>query len=658
MKNIKILFIFLLSVQTVKAQKMGEVWKRNDFTSHKGTFVSVKAQPDGTYLASGNLDINGVLHGYLVHFEEGGQTINEYKIAMPVTSSTTVGDPSCYFTESLFLDDGSIIAVGTVTNPTANTIDKHPYNYIDNLLYGAWFVKIDPVTGTTPINVLNRGVKYTGLMYNGLKQNSVITYGQDVLLSNPAGAMWDTALLRVYNSDGNVLHDNQILSTADRIQGNGIARAYLRADGSILVNATAGVLIVSSTTYKITNSYNPPTLSCAVTSGSIPTRSPWPRRDYVSPLGNNKFFLTMPNEYASPGGYKYYGYIMAKYSTTGVLDNCSAIEPITTPLFGPAAYGYIFASPGSDIEYLGTHIKLDGTNYLYKYLDNATFPNIEIGPQYPFNTRLSTASSRDGFFSCGQDPVTMLPAIAKLSTCVSFKIGDNDLPEDNIFYLNHSNSIRFNLPIHYEGATAQTQDKVTYTLTSYVESGTVDGITKDINGGKLDELIDKPVASYIAGSGDIINFDRTYTVDTTSGAAIKYILTIKDSYITAGVDQSCSQTYVFYAKSLPQIAVVAMPLLKTEGTSNKVIAAVKNIGQAPFSNYKITIYKDNVGNSTKQTYTYSSVIGTNKTAHFEVELAPSLVGAPQLFVKFNDDGSGSQAQAEISNKQAEYEVEQ
>lgn len=190
---------------------------------------------------------------------------------------------------------------------------------------------------------------------------------------------------------------------------------------------------------------------------------------------------------------------------------------------------------------------------------------------------------------------------------------------------------------------------VDYFLKAVVKRGTVNGKTV----GEELEVTNGVVG--VQASGLAFHLNRDYNL-TTEYAIIEYTLNLKDSYYTAGIPQTCGQTYIFRVVTVSLTDVVAMPTVEKETAVAKIQTAIKNIGKATFEDYKITIYKDNLGNSVKYTYTYPYKIRMGTTTHFDIELPASLASASKVVVSFNDNGNGTQNQIEIYDKRFIYEV--
>lgn len=346
-----------------------------------------------------------------------------------------------------------------------------------------------------------------------------------------------------------------------------------------------------------------------------------------------------------------YGSVFYKKDATNVLLQCNVVQNVHTSKTQSYEPPYLMA--GSMTNYVGTFIDGD-IKYMYLCEDVITGGfTITDGPKTPYNTSISTTSYTDGFFSCGKDDISGRAAVAKLSTCVNFKIPENDLPPNNLISVEYTPSISIALPLNYEGAKAPNLNGVTYSLGVYVESGTVNGITPNDNGGELENLTNQVVDSYAAGAGKVLDLNRTYTLGA-SPIVIKYVLSIKDSYQTAGIPQSCGQTYIFRVQSVPQIDVVAMPKLNAK--TNKINLSLKNIGSSSFAApFNITVYKDAEGATDKYVYSYPSTIAYNQTVHLEIDTS-TLIGATKYIISVNDAGTGEKDQPEINKERFVYEV--
>lgn len=650
--GIVILAISLLLTSNISAQMgdLGVVWQKNDFTTHESSFSSVVSQPDGTYLASGYVIIGDVHNGYIVHFTETGETIKEYIVPFPVTSSTTVGNPEGILKKARIMQDGTIIAIGFIANGGANASDKsHKYTSgpvnID-LWKGAWFVKLNTMTTQPIINRLDIGVRYNDLTYNKDKTNEIVLYGLGVNPSNVAAMDRDyTCLLKVYNQNGTTLiHDNNAYPLGKRIVGQlGLNNTIIFKNETVLSTVDAGMMQIDLTDFTETKIYEG-TLISSCAAPNPPGTETWLRFPNMSPLNDGSFFASFPNSWINTTPRPYYGLILGKIGASGTLNECTLYYPTSQITYANPVFSNFLSVPGSDINYLGTYVDTGLTRYLVQYIDDGTFPNLTIGPQYPLNTNLSTASSTDGFFSCGQD-TSGRAAIAKLSTCINFKV--TSLPNDMVILKPYDPSINVSLPIQFEGA----KGSVDYFLKAVVKSGTVNGKTI----GEELEVTNGNVGTLPGGAGLAFNLNRTYNLGTEH-AVIEYTLNLKDSYTTAGKAQSCGQTYVFQVKTVPQTDVVAMPSIDED--SGIIRASIKNIGLTNFwKPYNITIYKDSFGNSSKYTYSYHDIIDRGETVHFEIDTSdPQLAGATKYVVNFNDNGSGVQEQAEIKSDQHIYEV--
>lgn len=638
----------ILGAQT--ASDFGTVWAKSEITSNESAFSNIALQYDNTYTASGFITIGGVRQGYIVHFNEAGTILNSYIIPLPKTSSTNVGSPWGRIEKSYYLEDGTLIAIGRIENPTASSADKVPlYNTGGQLIYGSWFVKIASGSTNIEINRLDRGLFYSNMLYNGSDRNSVIVIGADVWLSNPGSSPGDIGLIKVFNSNGSIVYDNQSAATADRVQGNGLDGIVYK-NGIYIINSNIGISEVNANTYKLIKQITPPTPSCLPPTSDYPSgTSTWPRKTLVTPLNSGKYLLSTLIAYNSIATNRY-GWSFSTFSNTGVAIDCSVVVPVTTKVSGTNTYTQVLQFPGSTNEYLGTYTDIAGLKYMYKYSDFGTFPNILVGAQYPLNTALSLPSAIDGFFACGQDNITKTASIAKMSTCVNFIT--TSLPDPSvikIFNETYSSSLNFSLPLNYQG----NKGTVTYDLQAVVNSGTVNGISAtDATGGILYTKTGEAVESTTIAT----EINDNWTLNTKY-ATIEYRFTLHDAYQTAGVDQSCGQTYIFRVVIAPQTDVVAMPTRVNDGTNNIVKTSFKNIGEGSFEDYKITIYDSTLGSTTKYTYTVSGLIAPNETSRLEIDLTGSPVAnSSTLVVSFNDDGSGTQSQTEQSDTQFTYTV--
>ena len=645
MKNIKNTLIFLILVSVsitnnVKAQGVddfGVIWKKSFGTGviHNITPNNTTDANDKGYIACG---YSATYTGLIIEFDEIGNEIRKTTYTPPTSIYASSGISNSFrFRAAFKTNDGGILAFGDIMDYGATEAEIHSriYGLLSN---GIVIVKFDKNLNVVKQQRVRGARAIQGVQ---ISDRNFLIAGFD---TNVKESNANITLLRKYDQNGNLLVDKR----SDYLE----IVSILKYEGSdtFLAHTTNRVLKIDATP----TAGNPHQL--AITSTMLITGRPgmseiiYPYMQNATPSSDGGIlFSTTLNSNANATQNWTNGRGFFRLNKNNDLVYKKINKPFDEYFHAPLLL------PGNLSTYIGMYYKLKTANgstppsdtnphipYIYQLIDDGTF-NTKIGMELPLGVSLKTTSRTDGFFLAGGN-TTDGAIIMKLSTCATFKV--TTLPEDHIILKPYNPMINLFLPIEYEGAIGE----IDYFWKAIVKSGIV-------NGKQAGEEVGTD--SGIAGdspSGLAVQINENYSLSTES-AIIEYTLVLKDSYITAGVPQSCAQSYIFRVVTAPQTAVIAMPLLKTEGTSNKVIAAIKNIGLAPFSNYKVTIYKDNVGNATKQTYTYSSTIVPNGTAHLEIELDPSLVGVSQLFVKFNDDGTGSQSQLELSNEQTEYEVD-
>jgi len=109
----------------------------------------------------------------------------------------------------------------------------------------------------------------------------------------------------------------------------------------------------------------------------------------------------------------------------------------------------------------------------------------------------------------------------------------------------------------------------------------------------------------------------------------------------------------------PAAQIVGTPVFSYRETDDKmtITLEVKNVGDAIFQNpFYITVYKNNVGNSTKHVYQYNTSIRIDETVTITFDIDNFSDWLPYYFIllKINDNGNGTNHQKVCRNDYTQY----
>lgn len=658
-KTIIFATLFILFTKEVYTQTfdLGVVWSHDDYTTTPSYINNIVKQTDGTYLACSSIIQNNKSVGYIIHFNESGHMLNNYILTPPASAPEwNTGTPTSYLLHAYLTTDNGIIAFGVITNPTAaNQLKGHDTNGTSSLLRnGLWVTKVRASDKVVLLNRLDRNNSMLSGSYM-INSDRFLFTGFDFDVTNSG----KNCFLRVYNGNGDWVYDNYSTANAKQTNISWTANVSDYSSTSLAIAGIDGVYEVKKSDYSLAKA-TPIITGFTTNDGSKPqgcipvmTNFGIPHNSFLKK--DKGFWVSTRIGYTTPPGrpVQYWGYVMYEKDNTDALKGCKVLYP-SNVLHGDGNYSLPILLPGSTTDYVGTRNHY-GTKYIYICVDDpiAGFTIYDSPTTYIYNTTLITTSHTDGFFSAGSN--NGVAAIAKYSTCVNLKI--NNLPANNRIDMPFSPTMKLNIPLNYEGAKATTQNDVTYSLTAKVIAGSINGKTA---GQTLENIDNQPVSTFIASEGRIsgkaLDLNRTYTIEGVN-AIIEYTLTIHDSY-TVGVPpipQSCNQTYVFRLYSLGSKDVVAMPVARLESGTLKIKTSLKNIGLAAFSSpYKITIYKNNLGNATKYTYSLAQSLNNGQTVDLDIEVPnfssdSQWAGATTFVVSFNDAGDGIADQPQLED---------
>lgn len=342
-----------------------------------------------------------------------------------------------------------------------------------------------------------------------------------------------------------------------------------------------------------------------------------------------------------------HGHVVYMKDKNNNLVKCQAQRQHTETTYYSFNKAYLMAD--SKTRYVGS-VSYGGVVRHYVLDDLGTDFDLQIDDTKPapIGAQIRLASLKDGFLGSGRDNVSIAgratPSIIKYSTCANFNI--KDLPPFKVYYVAPTSTIKIEQSYDYQGAVGT----VTYDLKAEVVYG-------NINGSNVSRVLYNKTNQNPKSAQTLLALKDSFQLGGGQ-AKIKYTLSIKDSYSTAGVPQSCGQTYELYLVTGPKTDVVAMPYKVGQGADAKVELSFKNIGYADFLNdYKITVYANQIGDANRVTYTYADVLTVNETANIEIPLTTSLANANKLVVQFNDNGDGTQDQFEVDPDQYNYVVQ-
>lgn len=669
-----LLIAFYLKQTIIKANddKLSVVWQytyANPTGYSNGQIFSITNQSDGTYMASGSIirNIDGRKLGYIIHFDESGEKLKHFIIEPSTISKEWNGNwwgavanaPTAYLRNVYLLNSGEVIGIGGV-QPNLYSYSSIPSDIRATYTYGGnqpgfknghWVTKFDYQTEAFSVNRLDKGmgalgtqlslgpsnciqfednkivsIDFLDINLNSSNLNSIIRvydYDLNILATSEQDQYWPIELVKTSDEEFELIGRSAIYNyKLNNNSGNySIAKqgtTFLPLTNSEGCLGANGAGNIASIIKKKTDGYWVST-RLDMFNGNDSGNALYKKRNNVSEVvckvNGNKSSNKMKS-YKPPlqlsGGYNY----------AGNLIDCSNFPAVKYRMF------IVEDDPNDPV--MGDFVITDGL-------------------ELPYTTLIMSVSSHDGVFSGGTNTLSggnTEAAIAKLSTCLNLKV--TSLPQNLLILKPYNPTIKVNIPIEYIGA----EGSVTYYLKGVVKDGVVDGYST----GDIIEEISGPVETNVNGTGLAFSFDRTYNL-STEYATIEYTLYIEDSYTIAGVAQTCGQSYIFKVVTAPQTDIVALPRIKKEESNVQILATMKNSGQAKFINYKITIYDTAVGNSTFETYTYPQSINIGETISLNIDLPSTFNGVSNIAIRFNDNGTGSQNQKEISNRQFTYELE-
>lgn len=639
--NKLVIFVVLLFITGIIGAQgisdLGVVWEKEYPVA--GYARNMKTNRDGSgYVISGNGVLDNKNVGSIMVINESGELLQSTLTPVTVKDPTTglpvytpiASDFSAFFDVAFKTDDGGVLAFGAIRDTGAADADKFPNSiggfpsYAVNayLSYGSWIVKYDAnLNVTKAIRVRGGEIRQGWQLSNG----NFLVAGMDA--TSVSGTLKDITLIRIYDQQGNLITDA-------RANFSVAASLYQYPNSDDFILATNGYILKLS----VTGNNVSITSSKAITSLGL-TQMTAPYVFNITPSKDGGLFLYSNlksvtdqtiNRQNGRGFYKLRSDYTEAYSFIS--------KPVTQNFHAP------FLLEGNT--YVGNYASgyTSSVNTMYQLIDDGTF-NATIGQPLPVGTSIKHVSSSDGFFSIGG---SSSHKVAKLSTCVNFKT--TSLASISSEYIKEYNpTINFSLPLNYTG----NKGTVTYDLQVSVKNGQVNGKQEgDASGGVLYTKTSQPSSS----SSLATTINDSWTLNTKY-ATIEYRFTLHDAYQTAGINQSCGQTYIFRLVIMPQTDVVEMPTRIKDSSKNIIKTSLKNIGEGSFEDYKVTIYDSTLGSATKHTYTLNGFIDSNETSRFELDLAgTSLASSSTLVVSFNDDGTGNQSQTEKETKQFRYTV--
>lgn len=208
---ITISLFILLGISNLKGQTLpgdlGVVWKKKDFTTSTSYFLSICKQTDGTYLAVGNIIPADRELGYVVHFNEAGEKLNEWILTPPSVAQWTEGGNKAIsiINKAYITSTGDLMAFGIIKNiastnkghSLAGTVDA----LNDHLKEGIWVTRAS-YSGNILVNQVDRGNSSLA---------DVIEYKTDKYLMTGFDYQSNhlkNFLFRIYDTNGGWVYDN------------------------------------------------------------------------------------------------------------------------------------------------------------------------------------------------------------------------------------------------------------------------------------------------------------------------------------------------------------------------------------------------------------------------------------------------------------------
>lgn len=688
----RIILIILLSVYSFAANAQLNIdvaWKLNNFPINSAFEVITpqRAVPgilnrnEITYLATGyqRMNLNGTFKncGYVVHFSERGEILNQWDIILPSGliewNSKTAYEPTLLCKGAYLTDDNRLIAFSTLLNsgvdPEYKGVDANSQtNPADNFyLRNGFFVhQMRYEKNNDGDDRVINFIQHRGELIGEVKEYTNGRYlvtGYDFASNNestPSQVQQPSSfalLLRCYDSDLNLLYDLRntlVLTSLYTANINGtIPYTPVQVLGSRFENIdyipTANIINFSlvsewgNITFSSLNlntlvySYSPTIFRLPAWGVSCIGEPPVPSSPFYSgdtgnpghPYGPTSMWSKLNDQsWVSMGrmGTWYegtstssmlgvsYGLYSLHFDNNANIAACTTIQSNSTPLsYNPLQMYYM---PGS-INPIGSGYQMQNHFYSYYNYDPAT-NNITIDNNpLELGFAFKNASAIDGIFAAGGNiPTSNYKAgIVKYSNCMRFKITDQE-----------TNTSLENTNLSYSGPNSN------ITVTRSLPIQGVEGNLSDLTYKVVATLIDGSVngqtaiGSVLYDSGDLVaesltklgDINQSFTYNTPF--RIKYLITMTDRYTLSGQAQSCQRSYQFEVRSLPQTNVVAVPSLETANGVSHIKTTIRNAGSAPcIAPYTISIFADGA-TTASEIYTYNNNIAIGEVVDLDIPL--------------------------------------